>query len=176
LLDVDPADLEALLRETHQQAYARRFGAFTCADIMSRALVTITPSTSVEAARALLERHRIKALPVLDDARRLTGIVTRTDLARAAASMSSPTTRWQLALRRFFNSAQPDDRRVAPWMTTDVRTVTAATPLSELIPRFADYGHHHLPVIDTQDRLVGMVTETDVISGLSRLDDARRSA
>ena len=33
-------------------------------------------------------------------------------------------------------------------MSTEVRTVGAASPITELVPMFANYGHHHIPVLD----------------------------
>jgi CBS domain-containing membrane protein len=163
LLDVDPDDLEALLRETQLQAYARRFTEFTCADIMSRGVVSVAPDTSAQTALTLLARHHVKALPVIDEQRRVCGIVTRADLALTRAD--NPLTRF---IERLFDGARPLTPRVAALMTTEVRTVTAHMPIAELVPMFAHFGHHHIPVIDRDERLVGMVTEADLISGLYR--------
>jgi CBS domain-containing membrane protein len=162
LLDVDPDDLEALLRETQLQAYARRFTEITCADIMSRAVVSITPDTSAQAAFALLARHHVKALPVLDQSRRVRGIVTRTDLAPARLKGARGV------IERIFNGPRNGPPRVASLMTTDVCTIAARTPIAELVPIFAHFGHHHIPVIDHDERLAGMITESDLIAGLYR--------
>ncbi|MDQ1078211.1 CBS domain-containing protein [Pseudoroseomonas cervicalis] len=51
-------------------------------DVMSTELVTATPEMPVEEAAALLERHRIRRLPVLRDGR-LAGLLSRADLMRA---------------------------------------------------------------------------------------------
>jgi CBS domain-containing membrane protein len=80
LLDIDPEDIEAVLREMQLQAYTRTFQALTCADVMSQPVITATEGTTVPHALRLLERHHIKALPVIDDDRRVVGIVTRADL------------------------------------------------------------------------------------------------
>ena len=37
-----------------------------------------------------------------------------------------------------------------------------------LVPIFANYGHHHIPVVDAHQKLVGMITQADLISGLYR--------
>ena len=42
------------------------------------------------------------------------------------------------------------------------------TPIAELVPIFANYGHHHIPVVDAHEQLVGMITQADLISGLYR--------
>lgn len=84
-LDIDPEDLTALLQEMQQQAYARTFHTLTCANIMTPSVVTVSAATSVPHALRLLQRHGVKALPVLDDEHRLIGIVTRADLTGTAA-------------------------------------------------------------------------------------------
>ncbi|MFM0520276.1 MULTISPECIES: HPP family protein [Caballeronia] len=166
MLDVDPDDLEALLRETQLQAYARRFTEFTCADIMSRAIVSVTPDTSAQAALALIDRHQVKALPVIDATRRVCGIVTRADLA--PVRRGGIVEGMKRAIERLMRGPSTTPPLVAALMTTDVRTVKTGTAIAALVPMFAHFGHHHIPVVGTHDELAGMITETDLISGLYR--------
>jgi CBS-domain-containing membrane protein len=53
-------------------------------------------------------------------------------------------------------------------MTRQVRVTCADRPLAELVPLFADTGHHHIPVIDGEQRLVGILTQSDLVRALSR--------
>jgi CBS domain-containing membrane protein len=39
-------------------------------------------------------------------------------------------------------------------------------PSVELVPLMSDLGFHHMPVVDAQRRLVGMVTQTDLVAAL----------
>jgi CBS-domain-containing membrane protein len=39
-----------------------------------------------------------------------------------------------------------------------VSTVSATTSIAKLAPLFAAYAHHHIPVLDTQEKLAGMIT------------------
>jgi CBS domain-containing protein len=55
-------------------------------DIMTREVISIAPETALEDAVALMERHRVKRLPVLENGR-LVGIVSRADLLRAVAKL-----------------------------------------------------------------------------------------
>ncbi|MDR5739450.1 MULTISPECIES: HPP family protein [unclassified Caballeronia] len=176
MLDIDPDDLEALLRETQLQAYARRFTEFACADIMSRGVVAVSPETTAQEALSLLLKHRVKALPVIDATRRVIGIVTRADIAPALRA--TPRSGFARAVERIMRDASATPPRIAALMTTDVCTVDARTAIAELVPMFADFGHHHIPVVDGHERLVGMITETDLISGLYRQSFAgeRKSA
>ncbi|SAL68301.1 HPP family protein [Caballeronia arvi] len=176
MLDVDPDDLETLLRETQLQAYARRFTEFTCADIMSRAIVSVSPDTSAQAALALIDKHHVKALPVIDATRRVRGIVTRADLA--PVRRDGVVEGMKHAIEKLMRGPSTTPPLVAALMTTDVCTVKTGTPIAELVPMFAHFGHHHIPVVGQHDQLAGMITETDLISGLYRQSFAgeRRSA
>ena len=59
-------------------------------------------------------------------------------------------------------------------MTSNVRTVDRNLPVGELIPVFAHYGHHHIPVVDDARRLIGMITQSDLIGGLHRQTQTRQ--
>lgn len=170
LIDVAADDLQSLLHEAQLLAYARSFSDMTCAQIMSSDVATVTADSTVAAAWRLLERHRIKALPVVDEARHVVGIVTRTDFVG----------RTSFGLRRLRNARfgwrrrdEAASRRVGELMTSTVCTVDASVAVAKLIPLFAHYGHHHIPVIDDKKRLVGMITQSDLIGGLHRQTQTR---
>ncbi len=64
----------------------------TAADVMTRNVVTVTSKTPLAAVADLLDRHRIKRTPVVEDGR-LVGIVARADLLRAlAGALAKPAT------------------------------------------------------------------------------------
>jgi CBS domain-containing membrane protein len=173
LLDVNPDDLETLLRETEMQAYARNFGELSCRDIMSNPVISVTADTTAGTASYLLNQHSIKALPVITEDRRVIGIVTRANLAGSMAEVGPRfaakwSRRW-FARRPSLGIARPVRRTsVETLMTTHVHTVSVATPIVELVPLFATHGHHHIPVLDAQRRLAGIITQADLISGLYR--------
>ncbi|WP_109481878.1 HPP family protein [Paraburkholderia sp. C35] len=166
LLDIDPEDLETLFRETQLQAYARTFSELACRDVMSAPVVSIAPDTTLRAAADLLQRHAIKALPVIDRRQHVVGIVTRADLANKPKSADLRL--MEAIAARLFKRDATRGRLVSTVMTTHVRTVATSTPIVELVPLFADDGHHHIPVIDSHDRLVGIITQSDLIAGLYR--------
>lgn len=169
LLAVAAEDLESLVHEAQLLAYARSFSELTCTDIMSHDVLSVSSDMSAAAAWRLLERHHIKALPVVDEAQRVVGIVTRTDfVARTTFGLRGPRKRW--SLKRNASEAY----RVDDLMTPNVRTVDPNLPVAKLIPVFAHYGHHHIPVVDSARRLVGMITQSDLIGGLHRQAQTRQ--
>ncbi len=152
VLDIDRDTLRALLAQAQTEAYAQRLDAITCADIMRRDVLTLRPDDTVEHARRLLDERGVKALPVIDAQQQVVGIVTGADLRRAPPR----------------SALQPDAEVVAARMTRRVQVISAQRHLAEVLPLFIDTGHHHIPVIDADKRLVGMLTQTDVMRALHR--------
>jgi CBS domain-containing membrane protein len=164
LLDVNPDDLELLLRDIQLQAYVRTFSGLNCKDIMSRPAISVTRNTLVADAATTLRRHNIKALPVIDERGGVVGIVTRADTAKvlAAGGLRALSAR----LERWFAMPGRGARTVASVMSTHVETVTVSMSIAELVPIFAASGHHHIPVVDSRGRIAGMITQADLILGL----------
>ena len=176
VLDVDPDDLEDLLHQAEAQAYQRRFGVIRCGDIMSRDVVTVEFGTSLTEAWNQLRGHRVKALPVVDRARHVIGILTLVDFMKHAGLDRHDG--WSRKLRDFLrpsgltHTEKPE--AVGQIMTARVHTAGVDTPIVELVPLLSDLGLHHIPVVDADRRLVGMVTQSDLVAALyrRRLDEA----
>jgi CBS domain-containing membrane protein len=114
---------------------------------------TVEPSDSVAHARALLDEHRIKHLPVVSE-ERLVGIVSAHDLQAGAFSGRHP--RLAKALETF-----PDRVTVNSVMTTEVRTVKPSDNLG-----YAAHLMHRkhigaVPVLE-QGRLAGIISRSDL--------------
>ncbi|MBA5686987.1 HPP family protein [Rugamonas apoptosis] len=162
MLDVEAEDLQALFSEVEIRAYRRHMENLFCADVMSAAVRTVRPDMTADAAWNLLREHQIKALPVVDDAQRVIGIVTQMDFVVHAHAQVQANAGAEL----------PGTVRLRPRvlvrdiMSGEVKTARLLQPISELVPMFASYGHHHLPVVDTANRLRGMVTQANLVAGL----------
>jgi CBS domain-containing membrane protein len=168
LLDISRDDLETLLHATEANAYRRRFGEITCADVMSSPVVTVAFGDSLEDAWSLLIKHRIKALPVTDRSRRVVGIITQSDFLKHTGVHSHKTLATRLAafVRRVRDTHADKPEVVGQIMTRRVQVASANKSVTELVPLFADSGHHHIPIIDAELRLVGIITQADVILAL----------
>lgn len=156
-VDVGEDDLVRLYNLAIDHAFSRHVG-LRCEDVMSRDVVTTTAEATLADAWYLMQKHRIKALPVVDDASRLAGIVTLSDFfshLRSAPAVNQEPSEWQ-------------DRRVAEVMTAEVRTASPATPMADLVREVAQTGRHHMPVTDEAGRLVGILTQSDMIAALYR--------
>lgn len=163
LLDVSEDDLEQIFHNVELRAYRRRSGSARCGDIMSRDLVVAHPHMATAHAWELLNKHALRALPVVDDMNVLAGIITLRDLI-AEPDGNAPR----------LHAAQ----RVSELMSREVQVARLEQSVADLIPMFSDDGFHHLPVVDVQQRVIGMVTQTDLVAALFRntLDEGAKPA
>ncbi|BCJ89751.1 membrane protein [Terrihabitans soli] len=167
LFDVNPEDIAGLVREAELKAYRRRSSEITCDDIMSRDIIGVAPSTTLKQAHDLLRAHHIKALPVTAEDATVLGIVTQTDLLdKAAWGASGPRISNGHRLRKAIGMEKAPQGTVADIMTVEVRSVRPETPIADIVPLMADGGLHHMPVVDADNKLVGLVTQSDLIAGL----------
>lgn len=123
-------------------------------DIMRTAVVTITPKTSLPGAVRVMRQRGIRHLPVVDD-EVLVGIVSDRDLKQA---MASPATSLETHELNYLLEALT----VGEIMTRAVITVGRTFPIEEAARLMVKEKVSALPVTET-GRLVGIVTETDVL-------------
>lgn len=170
LLDISREDLQDLVLRSEMQAYQRHFGHTDCGEIMSRDVVTAEFGTSLQEAWRLLRDHRIKALPVIDRFRRVIGIVTEHDFLRQADlnHLDGFGERLRGLLRPSGSTHSDKPEVVGQIMTPKVRCAAVDQPIASLVPLFSDSGLHHLPVVDGNQRLVGIVTQSDLVAALYR--------
>ena len=170
VLDISPDDLASLIQQTEIESYRRRLGALRVADIMSGEPLAVEFGTPLQEAWALMHARHIKALPVIDRTRRVVGIVTQSDFFRQLDLRHHEGLGGRL--REFIRatttviSSKPEV--VGQIMTRQVRVASAERPVIDLVPLFSEGGHHHIPIIDADRRLAGMITESDFVRALAR--------
>jgi acetoin utilization protein AcuB len=123
-------------------------------DVMQTKLYTVTPATALPEALALTSQHGIRHLPVLEGDR-LVGILSDRDLKRAMASPASSLEVHEL-------NYLLDHLRVEEIMTRTVVTISRLSPIEEAACLMVQEKIGALPVMD-EARLIGLVTETDVL-------------
>jgi len=168
VLDVSREDLRALIDRTQRLAYERRLADTRCADVMTRDVPSVEYGTPLRAAWDLLHQRGIKTLPVIDRARHVVGILTVTDFLSHAA-WDEPLgfgERLRELLRASPSTHSSKPEVVGQIMTRKVRVTHEKRTLSELLLLFESTGHRHIPVVSEDRRLVGMVTQGDVMRAL----------
>jgi CBS domain-containing membrane protein len=141
---------------------------------MSRNVITVEAGTPLDEAWRTMRERSIKALPVVDRSRRIVGIVTMADFLRAAGVDERQG--FGARMRDFIKPEQTgadawmQSRIVGQIMTRQVRVASADRHAMALLPLFTEGGHHHIPVIDEDKRLVGIITQSDFVRALARIE------
>lgn len=167
-VDVQEDELVEIYNLAVDHAFGRHV-ALNCADIMSRDVITTHFDTELAQAWKLLRKHKIKSLPVVDRFDRLIGIVTLADFLRQIDNQATPkdlATMVQVLLRRTPGPSAEKPEVVGQIMSPEVFTATPQTPLSELIRQISDRALPHVPIIDERRKVVGMVTQSDLLVAL----------
>ncbi|MFN3792102.1 HPP family protein [Massilia sp.] len=163
-LDVSRDDLATIFAETEQHAAERRARRHRCAELARPVPATLNPDMPLAAARALLVRHGLPALPVVDAAGRPVGVLSMAGLVAAGGSASRP-----LPARARRATALLFGRDTAPTvgqlLEPDLSVVDGAAPVTALLSRFHE-GATQVFVVDGQGRLAGMVQPGDLLAGL----------
>ena len=165
VLDISRADLEGLLYVAGRSAFNRNFGNLRCVDIMSQPVFAVEPGVPQKEAWALMRQEQVKALPVIDQDGVVLGMVSIADFVRQA-TLDAPEGVMQ-RIRHVVTGRNGHKARVDALMETETQVVQADCLLVDLVPLFSAGRCHHLPVVDAQKKLVGIVTQTDLIRALA---------
>ena len=144
-------------------------------EVMTRAVVTLTPDMTVQEAWALMLKEQVKAAPVIDAERRVAGILTDEDLLVRAGIQQRLSVAIRMdaeELNQELQSLQSSPLRVSDVMTQPAVTAEEDEMLGEVTTRMVKHGLKRLPVIDGADRLVGVISRLDILRQVAQIDYA----
>jgi len=143
---------------------------WTVRDVMTRRVVSVDRGASYRNLVDLLTEKRISALPVIDEAGHVLGVVSETDLLRKIEYHGGEEP------RIFDSPRRRDDRRrsqghiAADLMSAPPIVVTADTSITAAARTMNREGVKRLPVVDEHGRLIGIVTRGDLLKTHLRTD------
>lgn len=148
--------------------------------LMARDVVTAQYGSTFKEVVQLLGEHRISGLPVVDEDDKVIGVLSETDLMLRQAKEPGEET-WIGRLRRLRHSVRETDaksraRTSGGLMSAPAVTVRADATVPEAARLMADHRIERLPVVDEENRLVGIVTRRDLLKVFLRTDEEIRHA
>lgn len=164
-MSTDERDLEAATEAT---------GDSTVADVMERDVISVHPETGVQELAKLMHERHIGGAPVVDGEGRLVGIVTDGDLIAEDADIHMPPQidifgaivylgsfhKYEEKLRKAVGAT------VGDVMTKKVHTAHPGDSVRKAATLMRDHKINRVPVVDDEDKLVGLVTRTDIVHSL----------
>lgn len=149
-------------------------------DVMTTTVVTASPEMPVEELAGLMLKQRISAVPIVDAAGRLQGIVSENDLMRRAEIGTQRPRSWWLALFADKETLALDyirsrGRVASDVMTRKVVTVTERTELEKIATLLERHRIKRVPVVRA-GRVVGIVSRANLVQAFATHKPARAPA
>lgn len=164
-VDVQEAELIDLYETAIDHAFSRKMNTL-CRDIMAMDVISINKDDSLLEAWSLLHKHKIKALPVVNEGKRVIGIVTIADFLKAIAAKSRNPISSLEGLLSGDTRTDTNMNKVEDVMTKNVLTEKEGTPISTLVKKLSELGIHYVPILNAEEELVGMITQSDLIASM----------
>jgi CBS domain-containing protein len=148
----------------------------TAAEIMDAEVPAVSPDADARAAIELLAKTEKGAIPVVDSDRRVIGIVSESDLvlSEEEADLHLPHFLNIMGGIVFVGSMKGFEERLNKAFATSVAELMSADPVvvrvddsaEAVAKKIAETHHNHLPVVDGEGRLAGLVTRADALAAL----------
>lgn len=144
-------------------------------DIMTTEVITTAPETSVTEVAALLDKHRISGVPVVDKEGWVVGVITQSDLVARARDLELPPAIALFDLRLFLETPGHFKKRLEKMLGTTVQevmtekpvTVHPEMPVPEIAALMARKKMHTIPVLEGA-KLAGVIGKIDLIRAQAR--------
>lgn len=147
-------------------------------NVMTDDVVRVVTTTPFKEVAALLAEHRISGLPVVDDDEKVLGVISETDLTLRQAERTDADGKRRFRLTRLTRltraarraSARARARTAGELMSVPPVTVRANDSIARAARTMAQRRVDRLPVLDEEDRIVGIVTRHDLLQVFLRAD------
>ncbi len=162
-LDISMGDFRELYQHAFRHALEGLSESATAGQMMLPATWTVRPDMLLDEVVQGMASRALKGLPVVDDARRVAGVVTETDLLRHFGVIT-----FTQFLHRYLKEPETlghtlHKTTVAAIMTAPAITVESDARFSRIVERFHLRGANRLPVVDANGVLVGVLSRKDFI-------------
>lgn len=143
----------------------------TVEQIMTSTLVTVKPETPLKEAIQVLADKKISGLPVVDDSGKLLGIISETDLMWQETGVEPPPYIMLLDSVIYLENPARYDKEIHKALGQTVKEVMSDNPVTispnqtvkEAALLMHDKKIRRLPVVDSEDKIVGIITQGDII-------------
>lgn len=139
-------------------------------DLMSRHVVALSVGDTIHDALVMMGENRVSALPVVDNHDHCVGILSTSDLVDMTRDVDDDLYHLDLvdpSSRRFLLDKLAHSmgtESVQSFMSETVATVGPETTIAAATREMLRNRVHHLPVVDSNDHLIGIISTMDILS------------
>ncbi len=135
------------MNKNYLEKYADIFQDLKAGEIMTRNVITLTPDRRVSQAKEMMKIRKISGIPIVDRDKTLLGIISVEDIINALE----------------YNKIND---LLESMMTKNVITLKEDDGLAQIVEKFRTYKVHRFPVIDDNNKLIGIITREDIQHGI----------
>ena len=164
-VDITEEDLKRLYEIAVKIARERCIHSWLAREIMTQDVVSVKADTDIHEAGKLLIRNKISGMPVMDNENRVVGMICTSDLLMFAGIPSGHVFN-DVIMKYILRKTVPRHRagkKVSDTMSTSVITAFPDTTVKKIAAILDKKGIKRVPVVDEDNRLVGIVSRGDIL-------------
>ncbi len=171
-VDVSEDDLNKIFNLSLMQTHKKKMGEILCRDIMTTNVISVEYDTDVEEVWKLLIEKRVHAFPVIDRAGYVLGVISMDDFLNQIVVNSNSNIITQLHdfILKTNDSHTDKPEFAGHLMSKPAITISENQHILDLYELFYSHNIHHLPVVNSDNKLCGIITPKDLLIAFQNRD------
>jgi len=177
-LDITPGDFKEIYRFAYSHAIDRLRLSIKAKDVMTRNVVFVEKNTPLEEVAEILNHREISGLPVVDDKKKVVGVISEKDFLFHMGATEKRTFMGVVAhclKSKGCVAISMRKRKAKDIMTSPAVTVDENMAVSDIANIFIEKNINRTPVVGTAQELVGIVTRTDIVRSSCYIENQKES-
>ncbi len=165
-IDITLSDFRELYKMACNHAVERLMQHLKAKDIMTKDVIFVTKDTSSAEIAAVMARHGIAGVPVVDDRGEIMGMISETDFLSHMTSQDAKSFMGLISEcldNRGCIAVPMREETAEDLMTSPAITVSEDTPVSQILNIFAERRINRVPVLNSEKKLTGIVSRADAL-------------
>ena len=169
-VDVTEADLERIYEIALRHAQQRIAAKIPVKEVMTGIVVAVGMAAELYEAAHLLSEHKISGMPVVDNEKRVVGVISEADLLQLVGMKKDHTFKdiLQNILGEAVRAKTTAGNRVQDVMTSPALTIGPDEDIKKAALLLDERRIKRLPVVDGEGRLVGIVSRGDIVRTIGK--------
>ncbi len=167
-VDITEEDLKRIYSIALRHAEERLARKITVGEVMTKTVIIAKRESSLREASLLLSENRISGMPVVDEGNHVIGVVSEADILSLAGLKEGHI--FKDILRHLLGEPLPKRKhgdRVGDIMSSPAMTTRAEADIREVAGILEDKRIKRLPVVDGENRLLGIISRGDIVRAVS---------
>ena len=176
-LDITPGDFKEIYRFAYKHAIDRLRHSVKAKDVMTRNVISVEENTSLEEVAEVLNHQVISGVPVIDYNKSVVGVISEKDFLFHMGAKEKRTFMGVVAhclKSKGCVAISMRKQNAKDIMTSPAVTVDEKTPVSEIANIFIEENINRTPVVGPGQKLVGIVTRTDIIRSSCFIENQKK--